>query len=191
MKRIEITAENFNSLVPIVNSLVSSGERNIVISFPEQLGKKLRFSDVEMKIKKCLDAVDERVVDVKIENIPHCFLASCTDHIIKAGKKGKVKGRACRNCILFQKCEGVWKKYIDTQGWGEIIWYKPIKNFPKEIPIEVTLRCNLSCEFCFNKDYRTKKELDTGSLKKIIDNISEAGIDAVRFTGGEPLLRKC
>jgi len=61
---------------------------------------------------------------------------------------------------------------------------------PNEVPIEVTLRCNLSCFFCFNKDYRTQqKELDTANLSKIIDNISNAGIKKIRFTGGEPLLR--
>jgi radical SAM protein with 4Fe4S-binding SPASM domain len=65
---------------------------------------------------------------------------------------------------------------------------------PGEIVLEVTDRCNLDCFFCFNKLYvadRGKRaELGTTQLKFIIDKIQSSGVDVIRFTGGEPLLRK-
>ncbi len=64
---------------------------------------------------------------------------------------------------------------------------------PNEIMIEVTHRCNLDCTFCFNKLYikrgEHRRELDTSSVKQIIDKIKISGVKIVRFTGGEPLLR--
>jgi radical SAM protein with 4Fe4S-binding SPASM domain len=61
-----------------------------------------------------------------------------------------------------------------------------------EIIIEVTMKCNKSCEFCFNKlsDQNNSNDLSTNQIKSLINKIHEAGVKTVRFTGGEPLLRK-
>ena len=72
---------------------------------------------------------------------------------------------------------------------------KSESNLPVEVMIEIESRCNFNCKFCFNKSSfakkgRNLKELPTNYIKKIIDNIDEIGIKVVRFTGGEPLLRK-
>lgn len=68
-----------------------------------------------------------------------------------------------------------------------------LPNIPREIMLEVTNRCNLSCGFCFNKLYtpqkRKSEEISTGNIKNIIGKIKESKIPIVRFTGGEPLLR--
>ena len=65
---------------------------------------------------------------------------------------------------------------------------------PKEVAIEVTNKCNLDCQFCFNKFFKNddgeKQELDYRCIKDIIDNICKFGIRRVRFSGGEPLLRE-
>jgi len=63
-------------------------------------------------------------------------------------------------------------------------------SLPKEVSIETTADCNLACYWCFNKSARKKHELSTQNIKKIIGKIHGAGVKAVRFTGGEPLLRK-
>jgi radical SAM protein with 4Fe4S-binding SPASM domain len=72
------------------------------------------------------------------------------------------------------------------------------KNFPDlpiEVMIEIEPRCNFYCAFCFNKISFAKqgrqkiKFFSTGYVKKIIKQIKKAGIQNVRFTGGEPLLR--
>ncbi|MBU90188.1 hypothetical protein CMO94_01495 [Candidatus Woesearchaeota archaeon] len=62
---------------------------------------------------------------------------------------------------------------------------------PNEIVIEVTRKCNLSCDFCFNKQGENiSGELDKKTIFNILEKISEQGIKAVRFSGGEPFLRK-
>jgi len=71
-----------------------------------------------------------------------------------------------------------------------------INTKPEEIKIEVTPQCNLSCKFCFNKNTylisgkRQTQQLTTNEWIKAIDKIVEAGIPTIRFTGGEPLVRK-
>lgn len=61
--------------------------------------------------------------------------------------------------------------------------------------IEITRRCNLSCVHCYLGDEKhqpacIRKELDTRTWQRIIDEITEAGCLFLLFTGGEPLLRK-
>ena len=69
------------------------------------------------------------------------------------------------------------------------------KEKPRELCIESTTSCNCRCDFCYNqnsfaKNGRDDNGLSTAELKKIIDIVSDAGIERIRFTGGEPLLRK-
>lgn len=61
---------------------------------------------------------------------------------------------------------------------------------PEEVKIEVTPNCNYNCEFCFTKPYKSKKSLAKEKIYRILDNIVDVGIERVRFTGGEPLMRK-
>jgi len=65
---------------------------------------------------------------------------------------------------------------------------------PREVVVEVTDKCNLNCNGCFNKASfarhgRNKNEMSTEYIKEIIDSISYAKINRIRFSGGEPLLR--
>ena len=73
-------------------------------------------------------------------------------------------------------------------------FFSNLPKIPNEIMLEVTERCNLDCRFCFNKLYAVdgeeKRELNTESIRSIIDKIRAAGVTIVRFTGGEPLLRE-
>ena len=69
-----------------------------------------------------------------------------------------------------------------------------LPKIPSEIMLEVTSRCNLNCQFCFNKllypaQGRKSQELSTANIKKIIAKIKKSKVPIVRFTGGEPLLR--
>lgn len=61
--------------------------------------------------------------------------------------------------------------------------------------IEVTRRCNLSCVHCYLGDKKNalsqiKREIDTKTWKRIIDEIVDAGCLFLLFTGGEPMLRE-
>ncbi len=62
---------------------------------------------------------------------------------------------------------------------------------PVELQVEVTQKCNYNCGFCFNQNVQAQgKELGLEQLKKIVDKAGEEGIERIRFTGGEPLLRE-
>ncbi|MGW0522170.1 GTP 3',8-cyclase MoaA [Crossiella sp. NPDC003009] len=64
-----------------------------------------------------------------------------------------------------------------------------------DLRVSVTDRCNLRCTYCMpaeGLDWLAKPELlDTGELVRLIEiAVCELGITELRFTGGEPLLRK-
>ncbi len=63
----------------------------------------------------------------------------------------------------------------------------------KRIPIAVawliTGRCNLNCCYCKWKDQRQVEELDTHTVKDLIDQMVASGVRLISFTGGEPLVR--
>ncbi len=61
---------------------------------------------------------------------------------------------------------------------------------PFEVSIETTGECNYYCEFCFTKNFLERGLPSKKQLKKTIKKIASEGIDRVRFTGGEPLLRQ-
>jgi radical SAM protein with 4Fe4S-binding SPASM domain len=65
----------------------------------------------------------------------------------------------------------------------------------REIQIEVTSFCNADCPFCINRATfaskgRLSKGLSLETLYKVVEWIADSGVKRVRFTGGEPLLRK-
>lgn len=57
------------------------------------------------------------------------------------------------------------------------------------IDFQITSKCNLNCSFCCGAD-KTKKDVDTITIKKVIDKLKDVGVDRIVLTGGEPLLRK-
>ena len=60
----------------------------------------------------------------------------------------------------------------------------------KYLTFECISRCNMDCNFCFS-DWRNKiKEMKTEEIKEILKGMKKKGLEAVSFTGGEPLLRK-
>ncbi len=61
---------------------------------------------------------------------------------------------------------------------------------PLEAKIELTENCNEDCFYCFNKKSETRnKELSKKTVVEIIKKVADGGIEKIRFTGGEPLLR--
>src|SRR5262245_1910871 len=71
------------------------------------------------------------------------------------------------------------------------------------IPVELTFRCNLSCQMCpldiprvmynrSNHEYvaaRKKEELTTAEVLALIDDIADLGVKNITLTGGESFLR--
>jgi radical SAM protein with 4Fe4S-binding SPASM domain len=63
------------------------------------------------------------------------------------------------------------------------------------IDMELTERCNNNCIHCCinlssDNNHAMRKELATGKIKEILKDAASLGCLTVRFTGGEPLLRK-
>jgi radical SAM protein with 4Fe4S-binding SPASM domain len=63
------------------------------------------------------------------------------------------------------------------------------------LTIELTERCNNNCIHCtvnlpLNDKKAISRELETEDIKRILDEAAELGCLGVRFTGGEPFLRK-
>jgi len=56
---------------------------------------------------------------------------------------------------------------------------------------DVTYRCNLSCKHCYSTAGKPwKDELNEREAMKALDILADAGVTAIAFSGGEPLLRK-
>src|SRR5579859_892948 len=53
--------------------------------------------------------------------------------------------------------------------------------------------CNMRCIYCppwGENSYALEDNLDTQSLKRVLKQLGEAGFEVIKFTGGEPTLRK-
>lgn len=60
---------------------------------------------------------------------------------------------------------------------------------PFSVVFNLTNRCNLLCQHCFQKASIDQKDLMTKAQKlSIIDQLNEAGTAAITFSGGEPLM---
>jgi radical SAM protein with 4Fe4S-binding SPASM domain len=62
---------------------------------------------------------------------------------------------------------------------------------PVDVTWEVTNKCNLRCKQCFLSDVSQPlhDELNTDEGYELLDNLAEAGVKSILFSGGEPLSR--
>lgn len=58
-----------------------------------------------------------------------------------------------------------------------------------EVAIEITNACNLNCQVCLN-DKNSQIYLRFSKIKEVVDEAKSLGVEAIRITGGEPLLHK-
>lgn len=66
-----------------------------------------------------------------------------------------------------------------------------VVNAPFLVVWDCTHRCNLRCTHCYQDAQRAlPHELDTDEAKALMDELVEAGVVIVAFSGGEPLMRK-
>jgi len=59
----------------------------------------------------------------------------------------------------------------------------------KYLTFEVVPSCNMDCQFCFSEWREQDGALNTEDAKRSIEILQERGLEAINFTGGEPLLR--
>jgi radical SAM protein with 4Fe4S-binding SPASM domain len=182
---------------------MGSAEKNIDIVMP-------KMSNVIEYLKLAIDILKESGIEPRAEAIPPCMLLGyekyTTEQYINVKKivdlgyciddwsfvrktQSKKKFKQCKDCCYFLTCEGPWKEYPEKMGSSE---FKPVLPVPNEIIIELTKKCNLDCDFCFNDSFLENQEkmsqLSKYEIFKVIDE-SAGNANAIRFTGGEPLLR--
>src|SRR5262245_51911740 len=67
---------------------------------------------------------------------------------------------------------------------------RPLRN----LRVSVTDRCNLRCEYCMPEDdyvwLPREDVLHFEEISRLVDIFLSLGVDRVRLTGGEPLLRR-
>ncbi len=59
---------------------------------------------------------------------------------------------------------------------------------PKYIQFYPTLRCNLSCAFCFNRGIRIEKDISIDDCARVIAFLADNGVNEIDILGGEPTL---
>ena len=70
-----------------------------------------------------------------------------------------------------------------------------INRVPTSGSYELTHRCNLKCVHCYLGDQESirehrKQESSTQEVKRMLDELAEAGVFSLCFTGGDPMVRK-
>ncbi len=64
-----------------------------------------------------------------------------------------------------------------------------IRPRPRKLTVAVTAYCNLRCIGCrYGRDFMPGQQLSLAIVKALLDDASAAGVETVRFYGGEPLL---
>lgn len=185
---LELNRDSLGDILQIVRRIKEGKYSKLVLDVSENIS-----SDRELLISAIYQILDlEQFLEVKIKNFPYCLLSYASDHIFFEKKFRGVKLKKCRECRYDFKCRGLKKGLF--RKWGEKV-IQPQKDLPEEIILEVESGCNYRCPFCFNLNSFASKgrivaNLNSGYVKKIIDQIKKAGIRIIRFTGGEPLLRK-
>jgi len=200
--RIVINKINYNSLDKIANFLKKQFSNyglditfiNIDIIGNALINKEnvfVNYPKIKPKIQKAVDILQHKF-NLRLLNFPHCTL----DQLYQKYAEGldidprRIKYiEFCNDCSKRSACQGILKSYLRSNTLSE---FKPIMGLPEEVKIELIQECNKECDFCFNNTSKTTKnhELSIQQLKKAIDKVSKANINSIRFTGGEPLLRK-
>jgi|GEM_PF-4301849 len=74
-------------------------------------------------------------------------------------------------------------------GGAKILWCKTFKRrIPVVLNLEVTSRCNYSCEYCAYTG--SGEKLSAEEIKELITQAEKLGTEKIILTGGEPLLRE-
>ena len=59
---------------------------------------------------------------------------------------------------------------------------------PAYVQFYPTLRCNLACDFCFNRELPPLPDVEPADFARMLDRLRAAGVDTLDLLGGEPTL---
>ncbi len=79
-----------------------------------------------------------------------------------------------------------------TKSFAYLGIKKPMSLYaPFLVVWDFTHKCNLSCKHCYSNSGAVKEdELSTSQALAVVDQLADAGVTALAFSGGEPLTRK-
>lgn len=78
---------------------------------------------------------------------------------------------------------GIEYRVIDNRGKTDRVLYTPLECY-----FDYTNICNLNCKGCYNKTHLNNSTMDTFTIQKIIEELSDLGIMRLHLAGGEPTL---
>ncbi len=134
-----------------------------------------RYSGEKVPLPGFRDKLASMVVDFIIGKGARSF--GVEENYMREGMKDVVLRRALVNVLEGIAHFGVMRPQTTIAPFL-VVW-----NF--------THACNLRCKHCYeNAGDFLKDELTTEEAKKVVDEFREAGVVAIAFSGGEPLLRK-
>lgn len=65
-----------------------------------------------------------------------------------------------------------------------------IPDHPLMFFLDLTQRCNLKCWFCYNEPGKERIDADFENIRRILDDMKQAGCEEVTYLGGEPTIYK-
>jgi radical SAM protein with 4Fe4S-binding SPASM domain len=190
MKEFVIDQSNYLSLENVLNKNKTSFKigLNVFLNFNQKSFSPTIFREIVTKL-----LYYEKFFQIRIRDLPYCLISETEDRLVfNEPSNEKVFVKECRDCRYEKRCGGIKKNQLEVYEK----YIKTVKDLPREVMIELEPRCNFNCVFCFNKNSFAKcgretiKPLGDNYVKDIIDSISKSGVKIVRFTGGEPMLRK-
>lgn len=162
--------------------------KDLYITFPSGESDKSFFAIMPVAYN-LLDY--ELYFGIWLMNFPYCAVNEFSrDHIVVDNKSNGEKIASCKSCKYVKLCPGFPSGYLSKFGKGEV---KPVPDLPAEVMLEIEPRCNYKCSFCYNhnsfaSEGREFDRLSSQVIKNIIDQVKDADIKIIRFTGGEPML---
>ncbi|MDH5752978.1 MAG: radical SAM protein, partial [Deltaproteobacteria bacterium] len=83
------------------------------------------------------------------------------------------------------------QKGTSDLGGNESMRFGQAGSAPQVVVWNVCLQCNMTCPHCYagSGDQKGSGELNTAEGMKLLEDLAAAGVKAVIFSGGEPLLR--
>ncbi|XRP96542.1 radical SAM protein [Methanocaldococcus sp. 16A] len=133
--------------------------------------------------------IDAYIKGEDINSLKYKTLKSVLDNGLKTFAGGKYKE-------IFKEYlkDPYFKKGLISvvRGLGYFGVRRPfVSGAPFLVVWDVTYRCNLRCKHCYaNAGKPLEDELNTEEAKKVVDILGNAGVVALAFSGGEPLMRK-
>lgn len=121
---------------------------------------------------------------VAVHGVPYCLLPDAFELVVD--DSGGVKQKICSICSLKDRCSG-----FSGESGADANCSRPFAPSLREVGIELNRSCLFRCGFCFFKDDPdvSKRIMPKEAVFKLLDELKESGVHAVRFFGGDPVLR--